>query len=229
VIDKHFATYAKNRYGAEERDLVNIPIGVDTKDFRLDTFTTVSKRKVIASIGHVIPIRNRVTLIRAFKEYLELFPNVVLLIVGGVYEKSLYREISSLGLSENIVITGALPRKQIIEILRQSLMEIHDVQEHEGRGLGIASLEAMLMGVPIISSTPIDYFPNAVLTPDRELLLVRGDNERDLFEQMIRLTRDKALWTQLSENGRKWVLKNFSLEQVANAHEDLYKQLTVAR
>jgi len=225
VIDKHFATYAKQRYAANEGDLISIPIGVDTKSFVPDTTTAFSERRTIASIGHVIPIRNRVTLVRAFKRYLEVFPNTTLVIVGNVYEKSLYQEIFAQNLGDHTLLTGALPRIQIIEILKSAIMEIHDVQEHEGRGLGIASLEAMLMGVPIISSTPVDYFPNAVLTPDHDLLIVQGDNESDLLEQMIKLTRNEALWHELSKNGRKWVLDHFSLDRVVVEHQELYASL----
>ena len=103
---------------------------------------------VIASIGHVVPVRNRIALVEAIPRLSQKFPDLLVVIVGRVAEESFLMRAEELGVSHHLRVVGAVPHSDISHILAASDVEVHDIQ---GFGLGIGSLEPIDAGVPIIA------------------------------------------------------------------------------
>jgi glycosyltransferase involved in cell wall biosynthesis len=226
IIDKEFEKYALNRYGFDSSVSKFIPIGVDLDKFKQFGFVrvvNVDQEIVILSIGHVIPIRNRITLIEALPKVLEAFPNVKIKIIGNVYQESFLEKARKLNVLDRIEALGACPSHEIPTYLRQATLEIHDVQ---GFGVGIASLEAMYAGVPTIMATDLDYFPHAHLIPDTHFIRTVPNDPAKLASSIIGALHNDDLLARISAEGQKYVAKNFDFKEIAIQHIEIFDHIT---
>lgn len=103
---------------------------------------------IIASIGHVVPVRNRIALIEAIPYLIEDFPSLEVVVVGRVADETFIERAEELGITKHLRVIGAVPHSDISHILAASDIEVHDLQ---GFGLGIGSLEPIDAGIPIVA------------------------------------------------------------------------------
>ncbi|MBV7410313.1 glycosyltransferase family 4 protein [Maritimibacter sp. DP1N21-5] len=112
-------------------------------------------QQYIVSVGRLVPEKGFADLIRA---YAMARPSSKLVIVGGPsgsnHDKEIFDLIRSEGVTENVVLTGAIPREGVAALLSKASLFVL-ASHHEG--LPIAALEASAMGAPILLS---DIRPN---------------------------------------------------------------------
>lgn len=130
-------------------------VGVDTDKFILNDFNKDQYRKklglskedfAILSVGELNKNKNHEVIIRAISKINN--PNIHYLIAGeGEYKNYLLQLAEKLNLSDNIHILGF--RKDIVE-LNNSVDLFAFPSKREG--LGLAAIEAMAAGIPIITS-----------------------------------------------------------------------------
>lgn len=116
----------------------------------------LSNGPVILSLGHVVPLRDRLNLTRSLPLLVKKFPDLKVLVVGMVKDPRFLELASNLGLLDHIVLVGPVPHAEIKDFLAIADVEIHDL---DGRGLGITSVEAMDAGVPIVAWAIDDNYP----------------------------------------------------------------------
>ena len=220
-IDSTFITYSKKRYRLKEDQETYIPIGIDLEPFKANAELEKIPFK-IASLGHVIPLRNRIALIRALPYVLEEFPEAKVHVYGGVYY-SAYQEIAEdLDVTDSVLSYGAIAKSQVIPELSSAVVEVHDLQ---GYGVSIASLEAMAMGIPVVMATPLDYFPHAVLRPGVDFQLVAVDDYQGIANAISELFRNPGLAENISVEGKRYVFDHFDIKEVANQYIDEFRAL----
>jgi glycosyltransferase involved in cell wall biosynthesis len=150
--------------------------------------------KIFGTISRLAPQKDLKTQLKAFKNYLQLNPEAILVVIGdGPLQSELEAEAKALGCDKNIIWYGKTPyiaeALQIFDVfLLSSLYE----------GLGLVLLEAISNKVPILAS-------NNSAIPE-----VLGDNFPGLF-----VTSDSG---DLSSKMRKTDNKEFCL-QLLNAQE----------
>lgn len=89
-------------------------------------------------------------------------------------------------------------------------------------GVPYTMAEAMAMGLPVVAPA----LPgNRELAPDSELLIDPRDNADAYAQALARLGRDRAWSTEIGAAARRLMQANFSVEEMARRHEDLYAQL----
>jgi glycosyltransferase involved in cell wall biosynthesis len=115
---------------------------------------------VIASIGHVVPVRNRIALMESLPRLIKQFPTLEVVVVGRVADESFIERAEELGVSKHLRVIGAVPHSDISHILAASDIEVHDLQ---GYGLGIGSLEPIDAGIPIIAHVRDNNLPGVNL------------------------------------------------------------------
>ena len=111
---------------------------------------------IVLSLGHVVPLRDRINLTRALPTLIAEFPNLKLLVVGMVKDNRFLELASQLGVLDHIVLVGPVPHQEIKDYLAVADVETHDL---DGRGLGITSVEAMDAGVPIVAWAVDNNYP----------------------------------------------------------------------
>ncbi|KAA2257096.1 glycosyltransferase family 4 protein [Solihabitans fulvus] len=232
AIDTVFNEYIKKRYKLRDDRIEKIAVGVELDRFHdLDHVAERAKLRerfeigdgpLIASLGHVIPVRDRVNLVEALPGVLAKHPDTKVLIIGGMYYHRFLERAKELGVEHALICTGALPKADIPGILAGADMEVHDLQ---GFGIGIASLEAMAAGRPTVMAERPDYFQNAALRDGEDSLLVRPGDHAALAASINRLIEDPTLASKVGEAGRNWVFDNFEMPEICEANLQVLKGL----
>ncbi|MFJ5987640.1 glycosyltransferase family 4 protein [Lentzea sp. NPDC092896] len=234
AIDTIFYEYIKKRYKTPDERIEKLAVGVELDRFHdLDHATERAKMRerfpeigdgpVIASLGHVIPVRDRINLVKALPEVLKKHPDTKVLVIGGLYNTEFLEIAKQLGVEHALICTGTLPKAEIPGLLAGADMEVHDLQ---GFGIGIASLEAMAAGVPTVMAERADYFPNAVITNGTESLLTKPGDHSALAESINRLIEDEGVAKKIGEAGRQWVFDNFDMPKICEANLDILKNVS---
>lgn len=129
-------------------------------------------------------------------------PEVKLYIVGSnpsVEIKSLETQHS------NITVTGFV--EQIQPYVLKSAAFVAPMRI--GRGINNKILEAMAMGVPVVTNSL--GLEGILATPGQDILV--EDSTDNFAQQVIRVMKDSTLRKKLSENGRKVIEENYSWER----------------
>ena len=181
-------------------------------------------KKVILSFGHVIPIRSRKPLVRALPRVLTEFPDLQLLIVGEVYDRSFISLAEQLGVAHKISIVGRVPRDEVMSFFEVADVECHDLED--GHGLGMTSLEAMAAGVPIVAVIPTDSLPGIDLTDFSQMQISSVAGQETLAASLVRILRlseaDRAV---LIEQQRNFVQLHFSVTSVGDRYIEMFLAL----
>ena len=230
AMDKMMHDYMLDRYNASERTIEFVPIGVD-----LDRFQNVSgevvRRQIgladedplILSLGTISNLRTANGLLNALPMVLQELPNVKLLVVGPLYDASPLECARKLGLEKSVIFSGRIDYGMIPSYIGACDVEGHDLDT--GLGIGLASLEAMAAGKPILSSAKEDNFMDIRLKNWENIVLVRPGNPQDIANALVKLLTDKKLSEQIGRNAQTYIRNNFSLETACRKYESVYEEL----
>jgi glycosyltransferase involved in cell wall biosynthesis len=120
------------------------------------------------------------------------------------------------GLSQDICFTGH--RNDLLNVYSSlDLFLMTSIKE----GLPNSILEAMAMGVPVVS-TAVDGVPELIVENKTGYLCPTGDVET-LSNRVISLLKDKGLRDQFVQAGRKHVVESFSFTERIKKLESLYE------
>lgn len=166
-----------------------------------------NRKKKIVAVGRLIEQKNHSMLISAFNKVLEDYPGYSLYIYGeGRLRDSLKKQINELELKESVFLPGNLPN--VHEKIADA--EIF-VLPSNYEGLSNALLEAMMMGLPCISTDCAGS--NEVIENGESGLLIEIGNEAQLYQAMCIYIKDKDYANNLAEKGRTSV-RNMNLTHV---------------
>jgi glycosyltransferase involved in cell wall biosynthesis len=228
VMDRPMQRYVTKRYAIPSERQVAIPVGVEPTRFDdVDTMAVrtrlgLGRRPVVLSVGHVIPLRDRLALVEAMPALLEKRPDLAVVIVGKVYDDRFLLRAEELGVVDHLVLTGGVPKDEIPELLAAADVETHDLQ---GLGLGTASLEVMAAGVPVVAVVRADNFLDVELRSWENVVLVPPDDPRKLAAAIVTLLDDADLAARVADGQRKLVEEHFTLDAVTERHVELYHRI----
>ncbi|GAA3861234.1 glycosyltransferase family 4 protein [Saccharothrix violaceirubra] len=233
AIDTIFDEYIKKRYKIPDARIEKLAVGVELDRFRnlVRAEERVRVRKeynlgdgpLIASLGHVIPVRDRLNLVEALPKVLAAHPDTKVMVIGGLYFTAFLDRAKELGVDHALICTGTLPKPEIPGLLAAADMEVHDLQ---GFGIGIASLEAMAAGTPTVMAERADYFPGVAMTNGTESLLTKPGDHQGLADAINSLIDDPSLAEKVGEAGRQWVFENFDMPKICEANLDILKSIS---
>ncbi|MFA5165023.1 MAG: glycosyltransferase family 4 protein [Candidatus Omnitrophota bacterium] len=228
AISKPVYENLKDAFGRKEKGLRLVPNGVETDKFSVE-YTPGEKKgirekyglgggPVVGIISRLSGEKGHAVLIDAFGEISARFPGAQLLIIGeGRLEKDLRKKAEVLGLGDSVRFFGnTLNAREFLAIM--------DVFARPGlqEGFGLAIAEAMLMGVPVVS-TGVGGFKE--MLDDGELgVLVEPCDAASLAEAICRLLGDKALAGRIAAAARKYAAEKFSAERMARQTLEVYKE-----
>jgi colanic acid/amylovoran biosynthesis glycosyltransferase len=135
------------------------------------------------------------------------------LIGEGPLRSAIRRQISELGLDDDIRILGGLPRGEVARHLAgadAAVLASHPTRQGRREGIPVALMEAMATGLPVVA-TAISGIPELVEDNVSGLLVPSGDAER-LADALERLATDPALRARLGAAARLKVMQEFDLE-----------------
>ncbi|MFG2057287.1 glycosyltransferase family 4 protein [Micromonospora sp. NPDC048930] len=231
VMDVLMQEYIQERYRGAHSGLVPIPVGVDPEWVTGGNGQQVRERyglgdsPVILSVGHVIPLRDRIALVEALPEVLGKVPDAKLLVAGQIYYPVFQERARALGVEHAVVCAGKVPKSEIPDLLAAATVESHE----QGLGLGTATLEAMAAGVPVVAPARADNFPGIALRDGENILLCAPGDVRGLAERLIAALTDPVVAKQIGVNGQALIRERFSLERVLDRHLEVLGEMAAAR
>ena len=177
-------------------------------------------RPVLVYVGRVAHEKNIDFLIHVLNKVREKVPNVLLIITGeGPAEIHLRKLVRELDLEENVRFFGYLDRNT--ELL--DCYSAGDVFVFASRTetQGLVLLEAMALGVPIVSTAVLG---TAEVLQHRKGALIADDNLEHFSCTVIRLLMSQDLQETLQKSGREYV-KDWSAEKCLHELEAFYARL----
>jgi glycosyltransferase involved in cell wall biosynthesis len=239
VMDILMDRYIDKRYRHATSGRVAIPVGIDPGAMRGGDGSKVIEelelkgRRIIVSVGHVIPQRSRIALVKALPLVLEKFPDLAVVVVGGVYHDEFLHIAKELGVDHAIITTGAVAASRIPDFLAAAHAEVHEL---EGLGFGTASLEALAVGTPVIAAIEPDNFLDIVVEDGRELYIAPPVSSTDpradpsaLAGVLMRVLEDPAsARAEVSANAQRLIEQHFTIDRVAARHLEVIAEMVAA-
>lgn len=203
------------------RDIMVIPNAVDHERFYPRQLPQLRLRyahpdeKLLIHVSNFRPIKRTLDVIRVFARVSEQIGARLLMIGDGPERQSAVDLAGQFGVSGRVAFLGSFPR--IEELLAVSdLFVLPSSQE----AFGLAALEAMASGVPVIA-TRIGGLPEVVVDRQTGLLFDVGD-VAGMAEGALRLLTDSALHAQMATAARERAVSTFSEAKVVPCYLDAY-------
>lgn len=171
------------------------------------------------TVARLHPVKGHTYLIQAVKQLEAKYPDAhYVWIGGGDLQHQLKEEVAQAGLSKKIHFLGV--RQDVPELLPQlDLFVLPSISE----GLSVAILEALLAGVPVVT-TAVGGSPE-VVDEGRDGLLVPSKDPEALRQAIDRALSDPQTMKQMGQAGQQKVYREFSLECLVRETTDVYKGL----
>ena len=174
---------------------------------------------VVGAVGRMIPIKDHVTLVKAFAELTKLMPDGrrarFVLIGDGPLKAECERLAQESGIERQCWFAG---RRDDVAQLIQSFDVFCLTSLNEG--INNTVLEAMASGLPVIA-TAVGGNPELVLDGETGCLVPPASVEA-LARALLRYAQDSELRARHGRNGRARAEAAFSLTAMVNGYLDLY-------
>ena len=186
------------------------PNGID-----IDYFRNVKPDKNVRYDGIFLarlhPSKGIFDLIEIWKFFCKKIPNAKLAVIGCGNKKiieELERRIINAGLADNIDVLGYLENDRVFGIIKSSKIFISPSHEE---GFGIAILEAMACGLPVVAwDLPVyrEVFPKGIIgVPENDISrfggviieLLEDENKRKLLAEDAKKQAKEYDWSEIAE------------------------------
>lgn len=178
-------------------------------------------RLKIICVGRLSPEKGHAGLLRSFAELRRKHPDVQLDLVGdGPDGQTLPALAEELGIADAVHFLGRLPEARTLEAVAASdILVLPSFME----GLPIVLMEAMALGLPVISSR-VAGVPELV-RDGRNGLLFTPSSWAELTDCLTMLAADPALRSRLGAAGRETVEHEFDIRRSAARLRLLFEEL----
>jgi glycosyltransferase involved in cell wall biosynthesis len=174
-------------------------------------------------VGRLVPYKGFPVLIEAMRDL-----DAQLVIIGeGPQRRQLEQQILESGLSDRVVLAGRVDADELRIMLRSAnVFAFPSILPSET--FGIAQLEAMACGLPVVNTSLPTGVP-WVARHEREALTVPPGDSQALAYALRDLLDQPALARQLGEAGKLRARTLFSHEQFAKRIRNLYGRILMER
>lgn len=215
AISGHVRRYLLETYGYPEDKVILIPNGWDGNP---RPSGTDRERSTIVSVGNLRPEKGHETLLDAFSEVVSSVPDARLLLVGdGPLKGTLERQATELRISDRVEFVGATDDVWGY-YARASVFALPSHHEM----LGIAALEAMGAGLPVVASR-VGGIPE-IVAEGKTGFLVPPREPAALAARIVELLNSPERCVAMGEAGRVSV-QELRMERTVDAYFDLYTSL----
>jgi len=122
--------------------------------------------------------------------------------------------VKSLGLENNIILLGALERKEIIKHLQTAFLFIqHSLVASNGdsEGTPVGIIEAMAAGLPVVSTRHAGI-PGLVIENETGFLVDEGDINA-MGDEILKIVNNRELAKSFGKKGNERILSEFTLQK----------------
>lgn len=182
--------------------------------------------KIVGQMGQIMPRKGLEYFIQMSKMVKEGYPRVKFLIIGDTndtdenreYERMLRKLIENLSLRDDIIFLG-------FQENYYDFLNIFDVSvlASLAEGLPRVVVESMALGKPVVC-TKVSGTPEVVIDHQTGILVPPKDQEA-LAKAILSLLNDPVTAKELGDNGRKFVMDKFTIDNHAESLLSIYESL----
>ncbi|MGH2553922.1 MAG: glycosyltransferase [Chitinophagaceae bacterium] len=199
---------------------VVISNGLDTDLYSPVPEKNMKEKVVIGMQSRLQPIKDHVTLLKAFALLKEKLPDfhLSLRIAGdGETRKTLESLAKELQIENQTEFCGMLNEKDLIDFMHSLDIYIH---ASFGETMSNSIMQAMACGLPVIASDV--WGINNMICNNETGILYKSEDESQLFNYMEQLINDTPLRTRISANARDYAVKEFSMQNIFKKYKELF-------
>lgn len=175
--------------------------------------------KVLIHISNFRPVKRLKDVVDVFARVNREIPACLLLVGDGPEAPAIHKYVRSEGLADKVYFLGQ--QERVVELLSVSdLMLLPSAKE----SFGLAALEAMACGVPVIASAT-GGLPEVIKDGETGSLLPVGDVEAMAYKA-VKILREPGLWAKMSEKAVEHSVQNFHIDRIIQEYEEIYQKVT---
>ena len=205
VPSKYFKGIIEN-WGIESEKIKVIYNGIElSKDLGV---LPPSDKKVLLSVGRLVPWKGFDVLIKSMPEILKYYPNLKLKIVGeGPQREELEKIIKILDLKDKVFLIGKLEREKVLKLIKKVNIFILNTQYE---GFAHQLIEVAKLKVPIIT-TNIGGNPE-LIQDNMDGILIKPNNKEQILSAIIKILGNDEFRKKITQNAFN-KSKQFSIEK----------------
>ncbi|OIP58215.1 MAG: hypothetical protein COX79_00080 [Candidatus Levybacteria bacterium CG_4_10_14_0_2_um_filter_36_16] len=204
-------------WGIEVEELLKITQSEKFKKLKRD-----KKVKIIICPRRLVEEKGVTFLVEAIPSILKKNPNLLFVFTSdGVLKQTLKERVKTLGISKNVIFTGNLPYKQVLQIIKSSDLLVAPSSGEEL--FGMVFLEAYVLKTPIVT-TKFGGIPN-VVHDKKTGILVPPRNSDKLASAIEFILSHKEIAREMVEAGYKLVHKEYTLQRTVENIDKAVAQL----
>lgn len=208
-----------------KREILVIPNFIHTKRMAIEDIDDIRARyanpgePLLCHISNFRKVKRVEDVLKVFARVNQRIPSKILMVGDGPERYKLEEMCTKLGLCSRVKFIGKVRDTQAV-------LEISDLflLPSETESFGLAALEAMAVGVPVISSNT-GGIPEVNVHGVTGFLSNVGDVD-DMAKNALHILSDKERLHSFKINARKHS-ENFNMEKIVAQYEDLYRNLLV--
>lgn len=178
------------------------------------------REKQIVAVGRVDANKNHEMIIRAFAEIADRYPDYKLIIYGeGQLRQKLTEYAADLGLSQRVKLPGAISNVEDA-IYKASVFVLSSYSE----GMPNTLLEAMALGIPVISTDCPPGGPGELIDHGENGLLIPTGDWKQLAENLQKLLDNMDYAKKMGKNASK-VKEEFNPEVINRAWKNYLEKI----
>lgn len=170
--------------------------------------------------------KNQMDLVEMVPRLKKVFPNITIAFIGNDKDPRLVdplvARIRELGVEENIVFTGLVPRNRLPDLFHD--MDL-SVSTHRNEGFGIVHLESLAAGTPVVGYNEGGYVD--IFKGEDAGVLVDGGKE-EFASTVIELLEDHERRFAMGRAGRDLVERKYSIRTMGESYVGFYRRLVGA-
>ena len=219
--------------GCPENKIIVHRMGIELKKFNLKKEPHNDETPKLISVGRLVEKKGFEYAIRAVSVLIKEFPDIKYNIIGdGPLKEQLNNLISELGLEKNVKILGYKIYEEVIKFLYESdilLAPSITSQDGDQEGIPIVLMEAMAIGLPVISSFHTGI-PELVLNGESGFLVSEKD-VNSIANNIRYLIKNPEMRESMGLKGRKIIEQNHNVEilnkQLVRIYSDLLEKTSI--
>lgn len=206
-----------NRNIQKKSIVIPNPVFLEIKKSKI---SNVDRKKKIVGVGRLHPQKNFDLLIEAFSHIVKIYPDYKLEIYGeGELKRNLEAKIRSLNLSGCVILKGNVNNVQA-KIYDASLFVLSSKFE----GMPNALLEAMIVGLPCISTNWNPGGIEDIITNEENGIIVKNNDVKEMTEAICKVLGDQDFANKLGSKAKNKV-KGYSETEVMKEWDEFLSGL----
>jgi glycosyltransferase involved in cell wall biosynthesis len=200
------------------RNGLDIAAFMAERDCGFELEPRLRERPYIVSVAAFVELKGHDTLLQAFAGIATEFPELQLVLIGGVgpHGNAVRREIARLQLDRKVVMIEGLPHNRVAQFLESAVLFVLASRKE---AFGIVLLEAGAFGLPVVA-TRVGGIPE-VITDGETGRLVPPDDPEALRAAIIDLLRSPHTARRLGDNLRRHAAKTFTWTRAYERYSEL--------